>query len=233
MCDEGKNVGTRALMGACYLACVFARTRFFWIMTSFFWKGCLMKAKLLAVAIMSACLLASGCSQSKSESKAVANDAETKEDRAFKIIEQLQDAVYTIIDLGTDVDSYGAESYDKLKTSDRKAFGSDQQCTPGMKYPASSLTKGSKYLKEVGEEKFRGPEITDYCNGDFEIEAVIDDVAYPEIAGIRLMEQIKDVGHGGDECVFDVRGAKKWDQDLWDEYLSKYFRSCKVIGQGQ
>ncbi len=203
-------------------------------MTSFFGKGCVMKAKLLAVALMGACFLASGCSQSKPESKAVANDAETKEDRAFKIVKQVQDAAYATWDPGTAVYAYGAERYDKLKMSDRKAFGSDQQCAPGMKYPASSLTKASKYLKEVGEEKFRGPEITDYCNGDFEIEAVIDDVAYPEIAGIRMMEKIKDVGNGGKECSVDVRGVKKWDQDLWDEYLSKYFPSdCKVIGQGQ
>lgn len=193
-----------------------------------------MKAKMLAAALMGACFLASGCSQSKPESKAVANDAETKEDRAFKIIEQVQDAVQSAFGPSTAIGTYGAESYDKLKMSDRKAFGSDQQCVPGMKYPASSLTKASKYLKEVGDEKFRGPEITDFCNGDFEMGAVIDDSAYPEIAGIHLMRKIKDVGYGEMECSVDVRGVKRWDQDLWDEYLSKYFPSaCKVIGQGQ
>ena len=201
-----------------------------------------MKAKLLAVALMGACFLASGCSQGQevrsnrgAETKAkTQNEAE----RVEKVREQFETVLNHVGDWYVAAYNFGLDrdlDAPKYRKKNALAFNSDQKCEPGKTVKVTTLGVGVDedddlsvedqsvdLMTIVGPDSYRGAVVTDYCDGRYLIEAEIDKSALPELAGLRFVIKIDFNKTGSDDFVvktFDASNTPKWDRKIVKDLL--------------
>lgn len=203
-----------------------------------------MKAKMLAVALMGACFLASGCSQGQTgQSNRVETKKQAEDENLEKAKEQLEQVILKMEDWNMAAYYYVLErfgSWDDLEKNPlRNVVNSDQKCERGVGFKVTTYGLGvDKDEKEdmtvedqsmnlmtiVGPDSYRGAVVTDYCNGSFVLEGEVDKSAIPELAGLRLVMRT-DFNKKNEESEvwsFDASNVSKWNPQAMKQILKRH-----------
>ena len=200
-----------------------------------------MRAKLLAVALMGACLLASGCSQDQTgQSNRVETKKQAEDEHLEKAKEQLDQVIIKMEDWNMAAHKRVLERFlssdDLEKNPYRNVVNSDQKCERGVGFKVTTFGLGvDEDEKEditvedqsmglmtiVGPDSYRGAVVTDYCNGSFVLEGEIDKSAIPELAGLRLVMR-EDLSKEDYVRTFDASNVSKWEPKVMKQVLKSH-----------